>query len=238
MKRCSNCGIEKELSEFYKCNQKYNKDKLSYSCKECNRIMHKKHREQNKEKVNNRQREWREKNKEKLSATNKKKGKIYYEKNRDAQLEKRKINYKKNRKKEILYNCEYIKNKRNTDASFKLMCNIRNLFTNYLKRGKTKSFFKYTQLNYSYYTKYLKENYNKEFDLYLESGQYHIDHIIPCCLYDFEDEEEIKKCWQPENLRIIPAEENLSKSGKLDMDLVIEHNIQHLLPKKIQRRSA
>jgi hypothetical protein len=61
----------------------------------------------------------------------------------------------------------------------------------------------------------------------------HIDHIIPVKLYDFENIEEIKKCWNPKNLRLIPGIENIKKSDNLDFVLIKKYNIEHLLPKGI-----
>jgi len=58
----------------------------------------------------------------------------------------------------------------------------------------------------------------------------HIDHIIPCALFDHTNEEEVKKCWNWRNLRYLPAEENMSKKDKLDMDLVKSYGIEDLLP--------
>jgi len=58
----------------------------------------------------------------------------------------------------------------------------------------------------------------------------HIDHIIPQSLFDHTNDEEIKKCWNWRNLRYLPAEENMSKGGTLDMDLVKSYGIEDLLP--------
>lgn len=41
---------------------------------------------------------------------------------------------------------------------------------------------------------------------------------------------EFLKCWNYRNLRIIPALENLSKSDKLNIELVDKYNIKDLLP--------
>lgn len=45
-------------------------------------------------------------------------------------------------------------------------------------------------------------------------GEWHIDHIKPCCKFDLEDEEEQKKCFHYTNLQPLWAKENLSKGGK------------------------
>lgn len=40
---------------------------------------------------------------------------------------------------------------------------------------------------------------------------YHIDHIVPLCKFDFTKEEEIKKAFSPENHQWLPVKENLKK---------------------------
>jgi len=61
----------------------------------------------------------------------------------------------------------------------------------------------------------------------LEEG-YHIDHIHPLSKFkvvvrsqqqvEFVDWDAFKKCWAMENLRAIPATENLQKGAKTDED--------------------
>jgi hypothetical protein len=63
MKVCSQCGIKKPLSEFYK--DKNSKIGVQSYCKVCAGIMQKRYRQNNKDKVNSLNRNWREKNKEK-----------------------------------------------------------------------------------------------------------------------------------------------------------------------------
>lgn len=43
---------------------------------------------------------------------------------------------------------------------------------------------------------------------------YHLDHIIPLCAFDYADEIQIKASWHPKNLQWILAKENLIKGGK------------------------
>jgi len=69
---------------------------------------------------------------------------------------------------------------------------------------------------------------------YLKGG-YHIDHIIPQSMYDFESyqDPEFKKCWCYRNLRILPGNDNLHKLATYDPNLVVQYNISDLLPKNI-----
>jgi len=48
-------------------------------------------------------------------------------------------------------------------------------------------------------------------------GRLHIDHIVPTSAFNFIETKHIdfKNCWSLENLRLLPAKENLSKHNKL-----------------------
>jgi hypothetical protein len=45
---------------------------------------------------------------------------------------------------------------------------------------------------------------------------YHIDHIIPLCNFDFSKDEEIVKAFAPNNLQWLPAKENIKKGRYLN----------------------
>lgn len=45
-------------------------------------------------------------------------------------------------------------------------------------------------------------------------------------------EENIEKCWNPRNLRLFPAKDNISKGNNLDYGLIAKHNIFDLLPNR------
>jgi len=64
---------------------------------------------------------------------------------------------------------------------------------------------------------------------YRELG-WHIDHIIPCAIYDLSIEENQKKCFNYRNLRPLSKEENLRKHARVDMDLIKSYGLEDLLP--------
>jgi hypothetical protein len=81
MKKCSKCGEEKELSEFYK--GKKNKDGYMTYCKECRNKQIHKWELNNKEKIQKIRFEWYDNNKERRSEVNKK----WYKNNKKRILE-------------------------------------------------------------------------------------------------------------------------------------------------------
>ena len=84
---------------------------------------------------------------------------------------------------------------------------LRTAFHLYSKNGKTRNSDKYG-INYNAICEWLgPEPSNRE--------EYHIDHIIPLCLFDFDNQEQIKLAFAPENHQWLTAEENLKKGSKI-----------------------
>ena len=54
-------------------------------------------------------------------------------------------------------------------------------------------------------------------------GTWHIDHTMPCSVFDFAIEENRKVCFNWSNLFPMIGEENISKSNKIDMALVTKN---------------
>jgi 5-methylcytosine-specific restriction endonuclease McrA len=50
------------------------------------------------------------------------------------------------------------------------------------------------------------------------SGELHLDHIIPRSAFNFKSQYDIdfKRCWALENLRLLPAKENMAKGSRLE----------------------
>ena len=87
-KICRKCNIEKELSEFYKCDNGRN---YMARCKDCNKLKKQDYYKNNKEKIVEYKRKYYQNNKEKIAEYRKK----YYENNREKIEEHRKLNKEK-----------------------------------------------------------------------------------------------------------------------------------------------
>ena len=69
-------------------------------------------------------------------------------------------------------------------------------------------------------TAYLFDNYFKKTGIRatikdISIHGLHIDHIIPCDVFDLTDPEQQKICFHYTNLQLLPAKENIKKSNKL-----------------------
>jgi hypothetical protein len=236
---------KEQIAEYYKKWREENPEyKKKYYEENKERIAEykKKHYEENKEQIAEYYKKWREENKEQIAEYKKKhyeENPEYYKKYREGNKEQRKKwdeenpeYYKKYREGNKEQRNEYQNNRAKNDENFRIKRYLSSALANALKKSNTNK--KNKTMTYVGCSK-------EELLLHLQSTKktewqnekLHIDHIIPCALYDHTDEDEIYKCWNWRNLRYLPEKENISKGSKLDMNLVNQYAIEDLLPKGI-----
>jgi len=252
-KKCYNCGELKSISEFYI--RKMSKDGHTASCKLCVGKFAKERydRDTMSKREEERQRLIYRMTVEKICAGCKiikpvsefNKDKNSYDKlsrlckecrKKQAALRKynpiaRRKSYLRNKKQADKYSLEYQNLKTKNDPGYRINKLIRSAFVTRLKNKKVRKnqkLLKYTNVPIKEYIIHLEKD--PLWEDYKNGVAMHIDHIIPCAAYDFIIPEDIARCWNPLNLRLLPAKENMKKSDKIDMDLIIKHQIEHLLP--------
>ena len=114
-------------------------------------------------------------------------------------------------KQKLQYNNSYIKKRRQTDPAYATMRRLRDRFTNAMRL----------------YSKYGKAKTCKEYGIDFQAiinhlgpcpgprSEWHIDHIKPLSHFDFNNIDEIKKAFTPENHQWLPAMENLRKGNRV-----------------------
>tara|TARA_R110000782_G_scaffold244386_1_gene331167 strand:- start:119 stop:751 length:633 start_codon:yes stop_codon:yes gene_type:complete len=201
MKKCSNCKVEKEVTDFSK--DKLRKDGFQSKCKTCDKDLIKKWRENNKERREKYRKEWYKSNLE----YNKIKNKEWRKKNKEHIKEYNKSN--KDRKNKLR------REKSKLNPLFRLTSNLRNrtcyAFRNkgYTKNSKTKEIL---GVEWEFCKVYIEIQFTKGMT-WVNYGDWHIDHIIP--LASAKTEEELKKLCHYSNLQPLWAVDNLIKSDKI-----------------------
>ena len=183
-----------------------NKEKILESCK--------KYREKNREAVLERKKIW---SKKRTKEYQRAKYLKFKEKIGVDELNRRQ---RENRKKEsyLIWQREYTKKKLATDPGYRLLTNIRRGVVSICRRQGTIKKSKTLDLIGCSVDEFLKhfESQFKNGMTWDNYGTYwHIDHIMPCAVFDHEDERQVKQCWHYTNLRPLTAKENLAKSAKI-----------------------
>jgi len=183
----------------------------------------KKHYQNNKGKYYKSSKEWAQNNKEKVAAARK-----HWVKNNQDKVQinniKRRGKYKQRNRQYFLDNKEkrnkYRKEYRNNNPSYKLNYNISGAIRQALGGNKNKKHWE-TLVNYT--LEELKQHLKKQFRVGMSWSNYgtygwHIDHIIPISLWEFEsyEDKEFKQCWALCNLQPLWARENLQKGNQIE----------------------
>lgn len=210
--KCSNCLIEKSVSEFYK------RGKICCSC-------------------NNEKRREKYKNNEELRkklikhATEFKHNKVIErQKIRQEEQEKIGIENKKCKYCNEIKHCDRFRYNRlkcrdceRDEPTEKFKRYIRTRIYNCLRnKNKSKHSVDYLGCSSDEYFKWIF-NYNNNFSLENHGNEWHIDHVIPISKFDLniEDEQLIAFNWR--NTMPLTAQENLSKNNKLLPEQIKKH---------------
>jgi hypothetical protein len=196
MKHCPTCDSWKALSEYNKQSSSW--DKLSRMCRNCYCEY--------------------KNNKRKNDGTYNQSDILYRQKYQQSGRRKEvsKIRYEA-KKEEIIKKCvAYNKKKYNTDPYFKVVLCMRTRISKLLKQknaDKYNKFYNYLGCNKQDFILYFQAKF-KEGMTWENHGEWHIDHIKPCSLFNLLNEDEQKKCFHYTNLQPLWASENLSKGCK------------------------
>ena len=220
-KTCTVCGETKLLEEYHKA--KSGKYGRHARCKECTSEKMKAYNQSEARKAYvkayNQSEERRAAMKAALKKYNqseagKAKKKAYRQtEKRKAYMKAYKKTYDQSEKRKA-YRKAYWKNRRQTDPVYKLQCNLRSGFGNWIKGNrKTCRTEQYVGCTY----KELLDHLESQFDegmTWENQGEWHIDHFKAQSRFDPTIEEEAFKCWHYTNLQPMWAEINIGWKDK------------------------
>lgn len=226
-KQCHKCMVWKSLANYNKASTW---DKLDRKCKDCC----KEYRNQNKDRLNAKKKEYRDlhkddrkawlnANKDAQKEYNKKYQEEYRQKNLDKLKNYAKDHFQKNKKRIN----ERQKEKRATDPTFRIACNLRSRLSIALNgRAKSNKTEKLIGCTYEQLKNYLENQFDNKMT-WENYGEWHVDHIIPCAFFNLADPIEQEICFHYINLRPMWGPENIAKNDSLkDVDI-------HKLPPNI-----
>ncbi len=226
-RKCTKCGKIKPIKEFYK--NKIRKDGFGRECKKCVIIRSTISQIKHKEKRSIYLKKWHIEHPEIVANYWKKRKKTHpkeikaYEKKR-WMLEKRQIGVKKwcieNPEKKRAYSKKAMTKYYSTTKG-KLHRNMKGRISSTIKRGSKT--YRHWECLIGYTVEQLKKHLEKQFlpgmtwKNYGRAG-WHIDHIIPVSVFNFNTPEDIdfRRCWALKNLQPLWAFDNISKNNKLN----------------------
>jgi len=134
---------------------------------------------------------------------------------REENADKCKVTIAKWRAANPKYASAYIKKKRRDDIVFALKLRLRNRFRQVLnggrKHGRSIDLVGCSWLE-------LKEHIEKQFKpgmTWENRSEWHVDHKLPCKMFDLTDPEQQRKCFHFSNLQPLWAQENWDKNAKI-----------------------
>ena len=172
--------------------------------------------ENNPEKVNEKSRRWRQNNPKKARAMA-----IRWFKDNPEKAKESIERYRRNNPDKVREEHRISCNKKyKTNMRYRLNVNMCNAIRKSLKGNKAG---RHWETLVGYILNELLEHLQKTIPKgyvwqdYLK-GKLHVDHIIPKSAFNFDKPEhtDFKRCWGLKNLRLLPAEENIKKSDRLE----------------------
>jgi len=221
-KTCSRCLETKPLEDFYRSKGK--RMGRASMCKSCDSAKGKAYYCANRERVSQKHREYRCRNREAVKSRAAK----YYQDHKQAIKEKREgekdarraydlAYYRKNKPAIIASKSVSSRERYKSDPGFALVKRTRWMVRDCLRSGASGCFrnLPYTKDELvEHLLSTLPDGYTAEDAL--DGNKLHIDHIRPISSYNLtgEIDADFLDCWSLENLRLLPAAENISKGNK------------------------
>lgn len=116
------------------------------------------------------------------------------------------------------YKRKWIFNRRRNDVGFRILCSLRRrLYGTYLRKGWSNSASSLLGCSLEDFRIYLESKFEPgmTWENYGKHG-WHIDHIVPCALFDLTKEDHRKRCFHFSNLQPMFALQNHKKAAKTD----------------------
>jgi hypothetical protein len=118
----------------------------------------------------------------------------------------------------------YLRDKYATDMNFRLEKLYRTRVRYFIKGGISKGRAKYEAIlgcSWDTLREWLESNFVDGMTWENYGTVWHVDHTLPCSIFDFNIEENVRTCFNWSNLSPMFGLENISKSDKVNMTLVI-----------------
>lgn len=174
-------------------------------CRECQNLFSKEYKQKNKDKIKEYNKNYKKENKDKIKEYNKN-----YNINNRLVIQDRQTKNNKERRK--------------NDIKYKLTINLRNRIKKFFKGEISSS--KYIECSMETFQQWLSYQFEQDMNFENYGTLWHLDHVIPCSLFDFNNELEKYYCFNWSNYRPLYKNKNLSRQNKLTYNDILLHDIR------------
>ena len=158
--------------------------------------------------------------------------KVYYTNNKDKIKEYYQEHYINNKETYLKNNQKWRNDNRDTinkkhsirlanDENYRLRRNLRKRLHSCIK--KTEPTMKYIGCDLEFLKKWLSFNFNEKMSFENYGPYWHLDHVLPCSKFNFENEDDISKCFIWYNLQPLEGTLNMSKNNNINEQEFMNH---------------
>lgn len=195
MKTCTRCSFNGEENLFMP---------RKNTCRKCQNEMSRNYKARNKEKISAYNKKYKAEHKEEVKVYNHE-----YNKNNREQIQKRQNVQHRERKK--------------VDANYKLRVNLSNRLLQALNCKKTHKTLDLLSCKIKEFRDWLENLFYDECDWDNYGTLWHMDHVIPCSLFDLSNDEHQKICFHWANIQPLYAKQNLEKNNRIELEDIEKH---------------
>lgn len=118
---------------------------------------------------------------------------------------------------------QYQKNRRLTDPAFKAVHYMRTRMNKLMNGQKINSTLKLLGCSKDDFVQWIKFQLTGDMTMENHGSVWHYDHVIPCSLFDQNDQDEREKCWHWSNIQPMLGSDNMSKQNRISKAEIIAH---------------
>lgn len=207
-KNCTKCDVERDLSRFF-----LDKKTLKYAniCRECNNAKRREYLARPEVKLAKKQHDKEYNARPKVIAHSQQYQAKWYQDNREKKLRQSYENDKK---------------RYENDPNFRIRKCLRSRLKSAVIDGhKSAPTMELLGCSVDYFRKWIEYQFVDIISWDNHGNYWHLDHVKPCASFDLTIESEQQKCFHWKNIRPLEKGENMSKSNKIDNDIINWQNM-------------
>ena len=158
--------------------------------------------------------------------------KVYYDKNKDKIKEYYQEHYINNKETYLKNNQQWRNENKETnnikakirlanDENLRLKRNLRNRLHVCIKKNKPTM--EYVGCDLEFLKEWLSYNFKEGMSFENYGPYWHLDHVLPCSKFNFENEDDITKCFSWYNIQPLEGNLNMSKSNNISEEEFTDH---------------